>query len=278
MTRANLEARYDNTGTKMKMEPRSNHRQNEILDQLRRSGGSMRVHAIAQALDVTEETVRRNVKALVSDGLVQKMHGGVRLTGLEEEGDFHQRYRENPEMKRVIAHHVAGMISDGSSLFLDIGSTTAHIADALRDHRRLLVITNSVYVAYRLATRNENRVFMAGGELRSHDGGAFGTDAMSFAANFSTDFAILSAAGLTAANGFMLFDLQEAQFSRLIMGHATTRIIAADSSKFGREAPIAVGDPSLVDILVCDRQPPPDIAKAAESWDMEIQIADQEKV
>jgi DeoR family glycerol-3-phosphate regulon repressor len=258
------------------MEPRSNHRQNEILDQLRRSGGSMRVHAIAQALQVTEETVRRNVKALVTDGLVEKTHGGVRLISLEEEVDFHQRYRENPEAKRRIAQHVAGLISDGTSLFLDIGSTTAHIADALRDHKRLLVVTNSVYVAYRLATRNENRVFMAGGELRSHDGGAFGADAMAFAANFSTDYAILSAAGITSANGFMLFDLEEAQFSRLIMGQATTRIVAADSSKFGREAPITVGDPSLVDILVCDRQPPEDISAAATDWNTEIQVVPQE--
>lgn len=236
----------------------------------------MRVHAIAQALQVTEETVRRNVKALASDGLVEKTHGGVKLIRLEEEVDFHQRYKENPEEKRRIAHHVANMISDGTSLFLDIGSTTAHIADALRDHKRLLVVTNSVYVAYRLSTRNENRVFMAGGELRSHDGGAFGNDAMAFAGNFSTDFAILSAAGITAANGFMLFDLEEAQFSRLIMGQASKRIIAADSSKFGREAPITVGDPSQVDVLVCDREPPADICAAASEWNTEIQVVDQE--
>ena len=99
---------------------------------------------------------------------------------------------------------------------------------------------------------------------------------MAFAANFSTDYAILSAAGITSANGFMLFDLEEAQFSRLIMGQATTRIVAADSSKFGREAPITVGDPSLVDILVCDRQPPEDISAAASDWNTEIQVVPQE--
>ena len=82
------------------------------------------------------------------------------------------------------------MIPNESSLFLDIGSTTAYIADALRGHRKLVVVTNSVYVAYRLSMRNENRVFVAGGELRSEDGGVFGADAMAFVANFRTDFAI----------------------------------------------------------------------------------------
>jgi len=129
------------------MDPRSNHRQQEILAALRRAGGSSRIHSLAQTLDVTEETVRRNIKRLADSGVVEKVHGGVRLLSDGQEGDFHQRYRENPEAKKRIARHVAEMIEDGSSLFLDIGSTTAYIADALRDHHELLVVTNSVSVA-----------------------------------------------------------------------------------------------------------------------------------
>ena len=251
---------------------RSNHRQNEILELLEHAGGSMRISAIALALHVTEETVRRNVKTLASDGCLEKVHGGVRLVSHDTEADFNQRYGENAGAKKRIAAHVADMIPDETSLFLDIGSTTAHIADALRRHRRLLVVTNSVYVAYRLATRNENRVFMIGGELRSHDGGAFGADAMAFASNFQTDFAVLSAAGISAANGFMLHDLEEAKFSRAIMARANTCIIAADSSKFQKEAPIIIGDPSQLDYLVSDRMPPEAIVAAARNWELELQI------
>jgi len=256
-----------------RMDPRSNHRQQEILAALRRAGGSSRIHSLAQTLDVTEETVRRNIKRLADSGVVEKVHGGVRLLSDGQEGDFHQRYRENPEAKKRIARHVAEMIEDGSSLFLDIGSTTAYIADALRDHHELLVVTNSVSVAYKLATRNNNRVFMAGGELRNHDGGAFGTDAMAFADNFHTEYAILSSAGINASNGFMLFDLEEAKFSRLIMAKAGTRIVAADSSKFDRVAPVTVAKPSLVDYLVCEKAPPASIQKAAVDWGTEILIA-----
>ena len=255
------------------MERRSNHRQKEILEELRRSGGSMRIHALAEQLQVTEETVRRNLRRLADDGIVERMHGGVRLAEETGEADFNARFQENPEAKRRIARHVAAMLPHEASLFLDIGSTTAHIADALRDHRRLVVVTNSVYVAFRLATRNENRVFMAGGMLRPHDGGAFGSDAMTFATNFKTDFAILSSAGITP-KGFMLFDLDEARFSRLIMQQATTCIMAADSSKFGREAPVDIGHPSQVDCLVCDTPPPTEIEIAARtSWGTEIQVA-----
>ena len=141
------------------------------------------------------------MKRLVDMGAVEKSHGSVQLVDQEEreEGNLQERLRLNQAAKKRIAEYVAAMIPNESSLFLDIGSTTAYIADALRSHRKLVIVTNSVHVAYRLSMRNDNRVFMAGGELRSEDGGVFGVDAMDFVTNFHTDFAILSTAGLDAA-------------------------------------------------------------------------------
>ena len=97
---------------------------------------------------------------------------------------------------------------------------------------------------------DNNRVFMAGGELRAHDGGAFGAEAMAFIRRFQVDFAICSATAINADRGFMLLDLEEAEFSREIMLRARTRIVAADSTKLGRSGPIVVCDPSMVDNAV----------------------------
>ena len=91
---------------------------------------------------------------------------------------------------------------DGDTLFLDIGSTTAFIAVALQKHQNLFVVTNSVAVAHALATRNNNRVFFSGGELRSHDGGAFGIDSIAFVRRFNVRHAILS---VTAINAPLIF-------------------------------------------------------------------------
>ncbi|WP_272006158.1 DeoR/GlpR family DNA-binding transcription regulator [Roseovarius sp. ZX-A-9] len=250
-----------------------NHRQQEILDALRRAGGSLRVQKLASELQVSEETVRRNLKRLADSGQVEKMHGGARLAQDSGEDDFQQRLRISPEAKQTIARYVAGQVPDGSSLFLDVGSTTSYIADALRDHSNLLVVTNSVSVAFKLATRNANQVYMAGGALRAHDGGAFGAEAMTFANNFKTDLAVLSTAGITARDGFMLFDLEEANFSRAILRNAKRRWVAADSSKFGRTAPITLCDPSLIDRLITDAAPPADLAQATQRWGTEIQVA-----
>lgn len=250
------------------------HRGAEILDLITLAGGSMRIHSIAAALDVSEETVRRNVRRLSDEGLVQKVHGGVHLQHGSTELSFAQRMDENPAPKQRIAAHVAGLISNGSSLFLDIGSTTAFIANALRNHQDLMVVTNSVAVAHTLAARNNNRVFMPGGELRAHDGGVFGARVLEFISHFRADFAVLSTAAINAKNGFMLFDLEEAYYSQAIMARAGSSIIAADSSKFGRAAPISVGNPSDVDLLITDAAPPQDIQAAAEIWTTEIVVAD----
>lgn len=250
------------------------HRGREILEALRDCGGSIRTGLLAVRLGVSEETVRRNVKRLAAEGLVNKVHGGVHLTEHGAEPSFQQRMTRNIELKRRIATRVAGLIGSGASLFLDIGSTTAVIARTLRAHRDLFVVTNSVEAAHLLAARHGNRVFMAGGELRSHDGGAFGAEALAFVQRFQVDFAVFSAAAIDAASGFMLHDLQEAEFSRAIMSRARTRIVAADSTKFGKQAPIIVGDPTEVDLLVTDAPPDQTLAAALATWSVEVVTAD----
>ena len=237
----------------------STQREMAILTILNQSG-SGRILELSRRLNVTEETVRRNVKRLEEQGLVRKVHGGVYLKDWVAEPTFAQRLQEHPDAKTRIARALAAMIPDNASLFLDIGSTTAYVAQALKSHQNLLVVTNSLTVAQALTMQNGNRVFMAGGELRSHDGGAFGAEALAFVRQFRVDFAVLSATAVDAHAGFMLQDLGEAEFSRAIIECADTAIMAVDATKFGRPAPIRIGEPDLIHTLVTDQPPPFDIA------------------
>lgn len=256
------------------LDPTSNQRQAEILHALRRAGGAARVQRLAHELDVSDETIRRNLRRLAKGGLVEKLHGGARLVEHAVEADLQTRLMEQAEPKRRIAGVVAGMVPDGSSLFLDVGSTTSFIADALHAHRGLTIVTNSVAVAYKLATRNGNRVFFAGGELRANDGGAFGPEALGFLEYFMLDLAILSTSGICPERGFLFSDLSEARLTRTMMRRATRCIVAADMRKFHRIAPVSLGDPTEIDLLVCDAAPPGDIAAAAADWGVSIRVAD----
>lgn len=250
-------------------------RERAILDLLGRTG-SGRIQDLSQRLGVSEETIRRNVRRLETSGLVTKVHGGVVLKDWTQEPSFTQRYGENPQAKRRIARHLAAMVQDGESLFLDTGSTTAYVAQALRGHQGLTVVTNALPVAQALAPGGANRVHMAGGELRAHDCGVFGAEALAFVRQFRVRHAILSVAAVQADGGFMLQDLREAEFSRQIIDCAEQAIVAADASKFAREAPIRLTAPERISVLVSDAAPPPATAAALRAAGVRLEVAREE--
>ena len=250
----------------------SSPRARAILDEISATGTG-RIPDLSRRLGVTEETIRRNLRRMEDAGLVTRTRGGVRLRERVGEASFAHRFSENATAKRRIARHLAGMIADGEALFLDIGSTTAHVAQALRTRRELMVVTNSLAVAQALVSHNSNRVFMAGGELRAHDAGAFGDEAMAFVRQFRVRYAILSAAAVQADGGFALHDLREAEFSRAIIDSAEQAIIAADATKFTRRAPIRVTDPERIACLVTDASPPAPITAMLARADIRIEIA-----
>jgi len=141
-------------------------RHGEIL-RLLNEEGTITIASLAERLGVSLETVRRDVKPLADDGSVLKMHGAVGLASMVGEAPFERRMRENAEAKRLIARMVAATIRDGEAIMLDTGTTTSFLARELLGHRRLTVVTNSSDIARTLATVNGNKVYMAGGELRS---------------------------------------------------------------------------------------------------------------
>lgn len=255
---------------------RSTQREQEILNELRLAGGSARVGYLAQRLGVSDETVRRNIKALQARSQVRKVHGGVLLSEdlTLTEQPLQARMRRNAAPKKQVARALASMINNGDSLFLDIGSTTAYAAQALAGHRDLYVVTNSLAVANTLANVNNNRVFFAGGELRRHDGGSFGDDAIRFVRRFNVQYAVFSAGAINAEIGFMLHDMAEADLSRAIA--AQTRIVLADSEKFGRRAPIAVSDQDGIDILITDKAPPDPVRDMLERHDISLTLAHED--
>jgi DeoR family glycerol-3-phosphate regulon repressor len=189
------------------------------------------------------------------------------------EPTFLQRMNVQRAAKDCIAGQVATMIDDGDSVILDIGSTTAYVARAFKNHRDLYVVTDSVAVALILAPRNGSRVFLAGCELRAHDGGAFGVEAHAFVRRFGVRHAALSVAAIDGIAGFMLHNMQKAALSRTILEQAERVIVAADSTKFERRVPAHLIDSKVVDYVVTDAPPPPTVAALLEAAGVEIVLA-----
>jgi DeoR family glycerol-3-phosphate regulon repressor len=250
----------------------STEREHAIIKRLQETG-SARIPDLARHLGVTTETIRRNVKRLEALGSVTKVHGGVHLKDWGSEPSFALRVVQNAAAKRRIASRTADLVADGASIFLDVGSTTAYVAQALRRRRELRVVTNSLSVATALVGVNGNRVFLAGGEMRGHDGGAFGIEALGFIRQFRLGTAILSAAGINAASGFMLQDLPEAEFCRAVIAQSDRVVFAADATKFNTPAAIRITQTDRIHSLVTDAAPPSDIAAHLHHAGVQIILA-----
>lgn len=247
-------------------------RQTEIMSAARRDGAAS-ISALAATLGVSLETVRRDIRPLVDEGHLIKMHGVVQVPERGREAPFDRRMRENAAEKRMVARHVAARITDGDSVMMDTGTTTSILARELTARRKLTIVTNSSDVARTLATVNGNRVFMAGGELHGDNGAAFGRTAVEFISRFRVRHAVISIGAIDARIGPMDYLLEEAEFARMALQCGETRIVATDHSKFGRAALVKVCDFSDFDVLVTDQAPPPEIAKALEDAGVACEVA-----
>ena len=192
----------------------------------------MTVAEVSALLDVSDQTVRRIIKPMVASGQVQKIHGAIKAVENPMTAPFQTRMQHNRAAKAALAAKVADMIADGQSLAIDTGSTAGFVAQALRIKRNLTIVTNSAYVASTLAMMPGNRVFMAGTQLRDHDGAAFDRAAFETIERMQVHSCILTAAQVHPKRGFLVREQCEADIARAMSSIAKQSIFAVDHSKF----------------------------------------------
>jgi DeoR family transcriptional regulator, glycerol-3-phosphate regulon repressor len=223
-----------------------------------REEGRLTIAALAERLNVSDETIRRHVKPLVAEGVLWREHGAVVARDVPLEPPFSRRMKEAAEAKRAIALAAAARVHDGQTVMIDTGSTTAHVAAALGARRDLTVVTNSIEIARRLVGRDGHRVFMAGGELRADIAAAVGPEALAFIDRFRADLAIISIGGIDAEYGFMDFDLAEAGVAQAMLARSAEAMVVADTRKFGARALVRVCGFDDVACVVTEDAPPAD--------------------
>ena len=250
-------------------------RHGEIL-RLLSEEGTITIANLAERLGVSLETIRRDVKPLAGDGSILKMHGAIGLPAHIGEAPWERRMREESQAKRQIARRVAATIQDGESVMIDTGTTTSFLAREMLGHRRLTVVTNSSDIARTLATVNGNKVYMAGGELRSDNGAAFGVSAIEFVSRFTVDHAVISIGAIDAAGGLMDYNLEEAEFARMVLSRAARTVVVTDHTKFGRHGLVQVCGFGGVKEMVTDRAPPADIAAALAAAGTRLTVVGEE--
>ncbi|WP_343211996.1 DeoR/GlpR family DNA-binding transcription regulator (plasmid) [Aliisedimentitalea scapharcae] len=240
--------------------------------------GRVSVTELAEILQVSDQTIRRIVKPMVEDGRLSKVHGALVSTQNVLDPPFMARMEKNRAAKVAIANAVADRILDGAAIAIDTGSTSGYVAQALRARKNLTVVTNSAYIAAILAMTDGNRVFMAGTQLRNHDGAAFDRAAFDVIASVSVETAILSASQVHPSRGFMVFDQCEADMAAAMKHAAERSFMVVDSTKFSASGSSpALLLPELLpdDLIVTDRRPPPEFRELPGQ--AELVIADMQR-
>ncbi len=233
-----------------------NPRQSLLLHEVTERG-SMSVEALAEKLCVTLQTVRRDVKLLSDAHLLSRFHGGVRVPRSTTENiEYLQRQLLNEVAKKRIARRVAAAVPEGCSLIINIGTTTEAIARELLQHRGLRVITNNLNVATILSHNTDCEVIVAGGHVRGRDRGIVGEATVDFMKQFKVDIALIGISGIEADGTLRDFDFREVKVSRAIIEHAREVWVAADHSKFNRQAMVEVARIDEVGMLFTDAPPP----------------------
>lgn len=241
-----------NNDTSSHLSPVVQARHKSILDIARRTG-RVTVEALAEQLEVTPQTIRKDLNELCERTLLSRVHGGAVITSGVDNLEYEARRLLAKDEKLAIGAAAAALIPNQVSLFINIGTTTEEVARALHRHSELLVITNNLNVVDQLYQNPGIEVIVAGGRVRAIDRAAVGPFAVDFIRNFKVDFAVIGTSAIDDDGALLDFDINEVQVSQTIIQNARQVILVADSSKVGRPAPVRIGHLSDVDIFVTDR-------------------------
>ena len=257
------------------MQPEARHK--EIVSLLARHG-EIGVERLASLLSVSRETVRRDLTALDAQGQIRKFHGGARFLDstrrvIETEGPFADRMAHNAGAKRRIAATAKALFAPGDSIFLDTGSTTIFMAEALAQLSLLTVITNSAAIARIVAGSPTNKVFMIGGAFSVDANENVGPLALEQIARFRARHVVLTV-GAIDADGIMDYDLQETEVARAMIDRADRLTVLADHSKFDRRAVFDVAPIARIGTLVTDRVPDLTTGSSLATAGVSVVVAD----
>jgi len=227
----------------------------EILTAARQAG-KVTVEELAAQFGVSLQTIRRDLTELCNEGALRRVHGGAVLRSGVENIRYDARKALNAEGKRAIAEACARDIPDGSSLFLNIGTTTEAVARALIQHDALLVVTNNMNVA-NILVRNPNcEVIVTGGAVRRSDGGLIGNLTERMVSQFKFDIAVIGCSAVDTDGDLQDYDLQEVSVSQTAMACARQKMLVADHSKLDRTAPVRIASLSDIGAFYTDRDMP----------------------
>ena len=229
------------------------------------------VAELSQQFGVSEVTIRSDLQALAERNLVVRTHGGAlpSARGLYDLSLALRRQRQVQEKSRI-GEAGAALVADGDAIFLDSSSTALAIAQHVRHHRHLTVVTNSLAVAQDMLDAPGVTVVMVGGTLRRDTASMVGTDGLEMLRKFNIQKGFFGAHGISLAEGLTDVSADEAEVKRPLVAMCRQVIAVLDATKWGRVGLASFAHLEQVDCIISDVHAPADLVAHMRELGIEV--------
>lgn len=203
----------------------------------------------SQAMGVSEDTIRRDLRELAKEGLLKRVHGGA-VPASPAVAPFSSRMTISDAEKAEIGRYAAGMMENGQLVFLDGGTTALHVARNLSPGLRATIVTHSPNIAVELMSHETITVEIVGGRLYRHSVVTVGAATLSWLSRYRPDICFIGATGVHPEQGITTGDSEEAEVKRAIISLSGASYILASSEKVGAVSPFEIAEFKDIDAVI----------------------------
>ncbi|MEC1374572.1 DeoR/GlpR family DNA-binding transcription regulator [Heyndrickxia oleronia] len=212
----------------------------------------MKLTELTKELNVSIDTLRRDISLLTKQGKIEKIYGGVKI--VEEnfgESTIDERMVSHLKEKETIAQKCSEYIQDGDCIYIDSGSTTFQIAKYIKNKKKLTVITNSIPVILELLN-SDIELIIIGGKIRRDERSVVTYEYLFNFSQLNIQKAFICASGITIEKGISDYNMEEAITRKKMIELSNEIYVAADSTKFGKNVTIGIAPLSEIDYVITD--------------------------
>lgn len=240
-----------------------------------REEGSARVSILADALAVSEVTVRQDLEKLEAEGHIAREHGGAYLKSIQQQvRAMVLEKRDHSEAKRRIGKVAASLVADGDTIIFDSGSTTTEVAASLYGRKDITVITNALNIALMLGAEPGFDVHMSGGHFKAPTLSLSGERSAEYFKVLRAQKLFLATAAIDFQAGLTYPSFSDIVVKKAMIAAAHFKYLVADSSKIGAHSLCVLGELKLVDMLITDSGIKKHEVKTIEDLGVRVMIAE----
>jgi DeoR family myo-inositol catabolism operon transcriptional repressor len=228
---------------------------------------------LCRIFDVSKNTIRRDLKEIISDGNFKKIYGGVTVKDNKDLLPFSERNINNLDAKKKIAAKAAELIEDSDVIFIDSGTTTIHMVDYIKEKKNLTVITNNLEVMIRVIPYENIKLISLSGELDRNTLSFTGDTASLVLKSYNISKAFMASAGVSINGGITNSSTKEYDIKSTAVKRSNNVYLLTSEDKFNMVAIMTYCTLDKLSGIVTDGAPPQEIREYMDEHEIELFIA-----